>query len=185
MTITSDFPELDICFEASCGHVAEEHGEFWSGNGGAAVIRPETVFDSSSDIENVYKVARHYKVSGDSLKKRISKCDDSEAIGEYHTIDLNDWEEVEWRVSDKKRIGVGRPYGGKETVIFMQVGMEGKTDKCKKYRMFYKKDFVELRQSRGENKYKRMKVYRDGTVWVGESNIDRNFIVFVRKDEVK
>ncbi len=183
MTVFPEFPDLDVYFEASYGHVGEGSREVWSDYTFAVVDRAGPTFNSSSDVENVYKVARHYKVSGGSLKKRISKCDDSEAVGEYHTVDLNEWEEVNCWVSDKKRIGVGRSYGGKDTVIFMQVGTEGKTDKCKKYKMFYKKDFVELRQSRGENKYKRMKVYRDGTVWVGESNIDKKFWVFVRKEE--
>ena len=178
MTIFPEFAEADVCFGVSYGHIGEEPYEYSGGNVAEG-------FSVSGSVENVYKVAQHYKVSGDSLKKRISKCDDSDAIGEYHTVDLHDWEEVERWVSDRKRIGVGRPHGGKDTVIFMQVGDIGNTDKCKKYLMFDKKDFDELRQSRGENKYKRMKVYKDGTVWVGESNIDKKFRVFVRREGAK
>ena len=185
MTIFPEFSAVDSCFGVSSTYIGNVVCEQERGLTEIRDARTGLNRLSQRGVENVYKVARHYKVSGDSLKKRISKCDDSEAIGEYHTVDLNNWEEVNWWVSDQKRIGVGRPYGGKETVIFMQTEGTGKTDKCKKYIMFYKKDFIELRQSRGENKYKRMKVYKDGTVWVGESNINRKFRVFVRKEELK
>lgn len=181
MTIFPEFPSADICFRAFSGSRGEANVDFLRVPVCELARRHEQTLDFSSGVENVYKVARQYKTPGDSLKNRIYKCDDSEAIGEYHTVNINDWEEIDWWVSDQKRIGVGRPHGGKDALIFMQVGENGETEKCKNYRMFNKKDFMELRQSRGENKHKRMKIYKDGTVWVGESNITRKFRVFVKK----
>lgn len=133
----------------------------------------------AGSVANVYKETRLYKVSGEALNNRISRYDDSKSKGKYHTLDLNEWEEVDYWISDENRIGVGRPQGGKELTIFMQVDEEGKTDRCEHYLLFFKQHYIELRKLRGEDKFKEMIVPENGQIWVGSENIKRKLRVFV------
>jgi hypothetical protein len=113
------------------------------------------------------------------MKKRIIKTDDSQARGKYHTIDLNEWEEVKCHVINDKLLGVGREHRLKEAVIYIQIGEAGRTDICKDYKLFHKQDFIEYKKERGENKFQDTKISSNGTVWVGDTEGIFNFIVFV------
>jgi hypothetical protein len=138
------FLSSDVCFDAFIRGLAWPTLGWKVGSNGSV----------SAIVENVYKCPQQYNVSGEDLKKVISKCDDSESVGKYHTLDLKKWEEITYWVSDKNRIGVGRPHSGKELTIFMQLEDVGKPATCRNYILFLKSNFVELRQLRGENKYK-------------------------------
>lgn len=182
------FLSSDGCFDLSVDGL----GGRLSG-GGVAVPgcseRAREVLDKAKceSVANVYKETRQYKVSGEALNKIISRYDDSKSKGKYHTLDLEEWEEVDYWKSDENRIGVGRPHSGKELTIFMQVDNAGKTKTCDNYLMFCKQHFIELRKLRGEDKYTEIVVPVNGQIWIGSDNINKTFRVFVGrvKDEIK
>lgn len=132
------------------------------------------------NVENVNKAAQQYNILGDKLNKRIVKYDDSKADGEYFTLDLETWNEIESHVIDENRIGVGRNNGLKESRIFIQIGNQGITKTCDKYLMFCRRDWIELRKARGDDRYQPMQISKNGTVWVGESYILCKLRVFIK-----
>jgi hypothetical protein len=81
---------------------------------------------------------------------------------------------------DKNRIGVGRGYGGNEARIYVQIGKLGTTKQCEDYLMFDRKEWIELRKSRGVGKYKPMKIDENGTIWTGVPYNGCNIRVFIR-----
>lgn len=173
------FLSSDIYFDLSLfGYEGQRVG---SGPAAGYRERANEVSDKENctSVANVYNDTRQYKVSGEALTKKVSRYDDSKSKGKYHTIDLNDWEEVDYWISDENRIGVGRPQGGKELTIFMQVDDEGKTDRCEHYLLFCKRHFIELRKLRGEDKFTEIIVPENGQIWVGSENIKRKLRVFV------
>lgn len=135
---------------------------------------------NNSNVENINKAAQQYHILGDKLNKRIVKYDDSKADGEYFTLDLETWNEIESHVIDENRIGVGRNNGLKDSRIFIQIGKQGITKTCDKYLMFCRRDWIELRKARGDDKYQPMQISKNGTVWVGESYIPCKLRVFIK-----
>lgn len=112
--------------------------------------------------------------------ERIVRYDDSESDEEYYALNLKTWHEIDNHVMDNKRLGVGREYGDKEVIVFIQVVEDGKTTKCKSYFLFSRNNWIELRKSRGKNKHKKMKVSHNGTIWIGETYKNCKFRVFVK-----
>jgi hypothetical protein len=109
------------------------------------------------------------------------RYDDSQAEGEYFTLDLKKWREIENHWIDNDRIGVGRFYCGKEAKVFIQVGTEEKIEKCKHYISFSRDDYLDLRKQRGEDRHKNVKISTEGTIWIGDEFYGRTVKVFVRK----
>lgn len=145
-------------------------------------IRNEVEPFKFSIVENVYKGTQHNCLLGVDLVKRIVKYDDSNAEEEYYALNLKTWNEIDNHVIDNKRIGVGRDYGDKEAVVFIQVGEDGKTATCESYLLFSRDNWIELRKLRGKNKHMKMKISQNGTLWVGETYKGCNFRVFVKGD---
>jgi hypothetical protein len=99
---------------------------------------------------------------------RVRKFDDSEADGEYFSLDLNTWEEIVNHRVDSNRIGIGRAYGLKDVKVFVLLGNEENTKRCEEYILFNRKDWIELRKSRGEDKHKNLTITIEGTIWIGD-----------------
>lgn len=121
------------------------------------------------DVANPYKLTKHIKAI---TMKRIVKSDDSQARGKYHSLDLNDWVEVENHITNKNIIGVGREHKFKDAVIYIQLGIKGRTEICNNFLLFHKQDFIEFKTERGENKYQDTTVQKNGTIWVGNTEIE-------------
>ena len=183
MSIFPEFPVTDVyigypsigCEELEPGELIDDFKNENS-NGMTDILKNV----NCTGVENVYKVHQHNTILSGLMRKRIVKCDDSEAVGEYHTIDTKEWFEIDYHAIDNNRINVGRDYGNQEAIIFIQVETNGKTMKCKNFLMFPKKYWIEYRKERGENKYKKTRISENGLVWVGEPYIKCKLRVFVR-----
>ena len=140
---------------------------------------PATSSQESESVAKVYNQTQHSNLVSDSMRRRIVRYDDSNAVSEYHTLDITDWIEIESHIIDSHRIGVGRDYGGIEPIIFVQIEEDGRTNKCLNFQMFHKKDWIEYRKERGENKNRRTKISNNGVVWVGDTTQAYKFRVFV------
>lgn len=127
---------------------------------------PDTSIQS---VDNSYIQTQHSILASDLMKKRIVKVDDSNARGKYHTIDKNEWEEIESHIINSNLLGVGREHKFKDAVIFVQLGKEGRTDNCNNYLLFHKQDFIEYKKERGQKKYQDTAISGNGTVWVGNT----------------
>jgi hypothetical protein len=106
--------------------------------------------------------------------------DDSGASGEYYTLDET-WSEIPCYPSGKYRIGVTVEYAHKEVRLF--VGMRKNATIItleNDYKLFDRKDWIELRRKRGINKYKPLSVDKNGTIWIGENQHGTDYRVFVK-----
>lgn len=177
MSVFPEFPGTDGCF-GMAERVSVLNVQL-VGSGHRERARQVLNKDNYEYVENVYKVAQRYNIPGDSLKKRIVRYDDSNAEGEYYTLD-GSWQEIENHRIDKNRIGVGRGYGGNEARVYIQIGRLGTTKQCEDYMMFDRKEWIELRKSRGVGKYKPMKIDENGTIWTGVPYNGCNIRVFIR-----
>lgn len=110
------------------------------------------------------------KTDNDTDINNVVVYDDSEASGEYYTLD-DTWIEVTNHPSGKLRIGVGRHNAHKE--IRMYIGLNKNANVItlsNNYKLFDRKNWIELRRKRGENKHKPLSVDKNGTIWVGEDH---------------
>lgn len=117
--------------------------------------------------------------------KRIVKYDDSTAFGKFYVLDLDVWAETEHHITSDTRLGIGRDTAGAETAIFIQVGKDGETFKVpdengREFLFFNRRDWIELRKTKGADKYKPMFVSENGTIWIGKSFKGCNFRVFTK-----
>jgi hypothetical protein len=131
----------------------------------------------------VYSVAKPYNETQHigCKMKRVTKYDDSQAEGEYFSLDLNKWSEIENHWIDKNRIGAGRDYGKRETKVFIPNDDKAKIKICEQFILFDRKNWIELRKSRGEDKFKNLKITKEGTIWLGDEYYGRNPKIFIRK----
>jgi hypothetical protein len=134
---------------------------------------------SAEGVANAYNATQHNNVSSDAMKKKIVRSDDSNARGKYHTIDTDEWEEVESHVVDENRIGVGRDLKFIDATVFIQIREEGRTEECANYVLFHKKDWFEYRKERGEKKYQEPMISGNGIIWVGDTKEVYGFRVFI------
>jgi hypothetical protein len=139
------------------------------------------LLDNYSNVQNVYIKTPSYNTSENMEKKQFVKYDDSQATGEFYTLDLKTWVEIKSHQIDKNRTGVGRAYSNECAKVFIQVGEIGNIERCKNYIQFDRKDWIELRQARGKNKHKTMRVSENGTIWIGESYAGVNIKIFVKR----
>uniref|UniRef100_UPI0035A1C482 hypothetical protein n=1 Tax=Clostridium sp. TaxID=1506 RepID=UPI0035A1C482 len=73
--------------------------------------------EKNKTVSKVYKRTTRYNIL-DMPKKNIFCFDDSNAYGEYFSLDLNLWEELNYTIDDHKRINVSRQHAGKEIRLF-------------------------------------------------------------------
>ena len=116
----------------------------------------------------------------DSGINQIVTYDDSEADGEYYTLDES-WTEIPNYRSDKYRLGVGLQYAYTEVRLFAGIN-ENSSIKIleNKYQLFDRKDWIELRRKRGNNKYKPLSVDKNGTIWIGDKQYGASYRVFIK-----
>lgn len=145
--------------------------------------------DSYSDLvdyniqngENIYIVANQYITQ---MSKRVVKYDDSKAVGEFYALDLDTWLEIDNHIIDENRLGVGTDYSLKDVRVYIQIGIEGRTENCEnKYLLFYRNDWIELRRSRGPEKYQPGTVDEYGVIWTGKNYQKCKFRTFVKREQ--
>jgi hypothetical protein len=107
---------------------------------------------------------------------------DTESKGEYFSLDLSIWWRVDHTISDKNRIRIGGQYYQKDIRVFINKKGFGKIEKLGNFVMFSRKDFSELRKTKGREKGLPLEVQDNGAVWVSEKFADKNLIVFTRRD---
>ncbi|MFZ2499551.1 hypothetical protein [Methanosarcina sp.] len=121
------------------------------------------------NVTNLYNRTKHNIAVS---MKRIVRADDSNAKGKYHAIDTKMWEEIENHIMNENILGVGREHKLKDAVIYIQLGKEGRTIKLKNCLLFHKRDFIEYKTERGENKYQDTTIQKNGTIWVGNTEVE-------------
>lgn len=131
-----------------------------------------------SGVAKTYKLTKHIKAV---TMKRIVKSDDSQARGKYHTVDTNEWIEVESHIINENIIGVGREHMFKDAIVYMQIAEDGRIEICNNFKQFHKQDFIEYKKERGTKKYQDPMISGNGTLWIGNMEGVYNFIVFVPK----
>lgn len=136
-----------------------------------------------SSVAKTYKQTKHNIAISGLMKNRVVKSDDSNARGKYHTVDTNEWIEIESHVINENLIGVGRDYSFKDAIVYMQIVENGRTEICKNFKQFHKQDFVEYKKERGAKKYQDPMISGNGTLWVGNMEGVYDFIVFVPKEK--
>ncbi|MGI5841597.1 MAG: hypothetical protein ACOX6N_05270 [Patescibacteria group bacterium] len=114
-------------------------------------------------------------------KKDIFCFDDSNAYGEYFSLDLNLWEELNYTIDDHKRINVSRQHAGKEIRLFIQNGEAVDFKTVDNIIMFSRAGWSELRRVRGENQGLPLEVNANGTVWIGD-RAQEKIKIFGRRD---
>jgi len=136
--------------------------------------------EKNKTVKKVYKRTTRYNCSG-MAKKDIFCFDDSNAYGEYFSLDLNLWEELNYTIDDHKRINVSRQHAGKEIRLFIQNGEAVDFKTVDNIIMFSRAGWAELRRVRGENRGLPLEVNANGTVWIGD-RAQEKFKIFGRRD---
>ena len=132
-------------------------------------------------VSKVYKRTTHYNIL-DMPKKDIFCFDDSNAYGEYFSLDLNLWEELNYSIDEHKRINVSRQHAGKEIRLFIQNNETGGFKIVDNIIMFSRAGWSELRRVRGENKGLPLEVNANGTIWIGDRAEQGKIKIFTRRD---
>ena len=101
--------------------------------------------------------------------------------GEYFSLDLNSWEELNYSIDEHKRINVSRQHAGKEIRLFVQNNETGEFKIVDNIIMFSRAGWSELRRVRGENKGLPLEVNTNGTIWIGD-RAEGTIKIFIRKD---
>lgn len=133
-----------------------------------------------STSENVYIVTCPYITQ---MPKRVVKYDDSKAVDEFYALGLDTWLEIDNHMIDENRIGVGTDYSLMDVRVYIQIGKEGRTENCdNKYILFYRNDWIELRRSRGPEKFQPVVVDEYGVIWTGKKYHNCKFRVFIKRE---
>jgi hypothetical protein len=145
-----------------------------------AAGRGEVQTEKNATVSKVYKRTTRYNIL-DMPKKDMFCFDDSNAYGEYFSLDLNLWEELNYSIDEHKRINVSRQHAGKEIRIFIQNNEPGEFKTVDNIIMFSRARWSELRRVRGENKGLPLEVNANGTIWIGD-RAEGTIKIFIRKD---
>jgi len=145
---------------------------------------------SSVKTSKVYKRTTRYNSLG-MTKKDLNCYDDSNACGEYFSLDSDLWEEASFSIDEHKRINVGRSQAGENVRIFIlkdfEIFLHEMLDEGMTYEQikelyndlkeptitddligFNRRVWSELRRVRGENRGRPLEVNANGTIWVGD-----------------
>jgi hypothetical protein len=106
---------------------------------------------------------------------------DSLAIGEYFTLDLDEWEEISCSMIDEEWLYIGRKYDHKGVRVFIKSCPEGVFKNIDNFIMFDRKAWSELRRVRGTKKGLPLEICSNGAIWVGKRFNSDCFKVFVKK----
>lgn len=142
--------------------------------------RGEIQAEKNATVSKLYKQTTHYNSLG-MAKKDIFCFDDSNAYGEYFSLDLNLWEELDFSIDEHKRINVSRQHAGKEVRLFIQTS-EGEFKTVDNLIMFSRAGWSELRRVRGENRGLPLEVNANGTIWIGDRAEPGQIKIFIRRD---
>ncbi len=137
--------------------------------------------EKNKTVKKVFKRTAHY-YSLDMTKKDLFCFDDSQAYGEYFSLDLDLWEELNYSLDEHKRINVSRQHAGKEIRIFIQNNETGEFKTVDNIIMFSRAEWSELRRVRGENKGLPLEVNANGTIWIGDRAEQGKMKIFTRRD---
>lgn len=143
--------------------------------------RAGTQTEKRGTVSKVYKRTTRFNYSG-MTKMDLFCFDDSQAYGEYFSLDLNLWEELNHSIDEHKRINVSRQHAGKEIRLFIQNNETGEFKTVDNIIMFSRAGWSELRRVRGENKGLPLEVNANGTIWIGDRAEQGNIKIFIRKD---
>lgn len=136
--------------------------------------------ENNSTVNKVYKETTRFNYS--MSKKDIFCFDDSQAYGEYFSLDLTIWEEVSFSIDEHNRINVGRKNAGKEVRFFAHITEGGDIKKSDNLISFPRENYAEVRRVRGENAGLPLTVNSNGTVWAGNRFINMDLKIFTRRD---
>lgn len=131
-------------------------------------------------VSKVYKRTTHYN-NLDMPKKDIICFDDSNACGEYFSLDLDIWEELSYSVDEHKRINVGRQRSGNEVRLFIKTTEFGEFKTVDNIILFSRSGWAELRRVRGKDKGLPLEVNANGTLWIGDRAEFNKIKIFTMK----
>ena len=179
-----DIEEKNVIFsQAGCD--SDPSGPYMAGLPGRSVSltagRAGTQTEKSGNVSKVYKRTARYNYSG-MTKKDIFCFDDSSAYGEYFSLDLNLWEELNHSIDEHKRINVSRQHAGKEIRLFIQNNETGEFKTVDNIIMFSRAGWSELRRVRGESRGLPLEVNTNGTIWIGDRAEQGKIKIFTRRD---
>ena len=131
-------------------------------------------------VNKVFKATTRFNYS--MPKKDIFCFDDSNACGEYFSLDLNVWEEIAFSIDEHNRISAGRKHAGKEVRFFAHIKDGGEIKKSDSLISFPRENYAEIRRVRGENIGLPLTVNTNGTVWAGNRFINMDMQIFTRRN---
>lgn len=134
----------------------------------------------TGDVSKVYKRTTHYN-NLDMHKKDIVCFDDSNACGEYFSLDLDIWEELSYSIDEHKRINVGRQRSGNEVRLFIKTSEFGEFKIVDNIILFSRSGWAELRRVRGKDKGLPLEVNANGTLWIGDRAEFNKIKIFTMK----
>jgi len=140
----------------------------------------ENVNENNSTVNKLFKQTTRFSYS--MPKKDIFCFDDSQAHGEYFSLNLDVWEEVPFSIDEHTRINVGRKNAGKEVRFFAHITEGGEIKKSDNLISFPRENYAEVRRVRGENIGLPLTVNSNGTVWAGDRFINMDLKIFTRRD---
>lgn len=165
--------------------------------------RGKSQAEKRTRVNKIYKRTTHYNSLG-MTKKDLNCFDDSNACGEYFSLDQNVWEEVDFSIDDHKRINIGRSQAGEKVRLFilkdfetflkemLQAGFE-KEEIEKMYNKFkepvitdeligfHRRVWSDLRRVRGDDRGQPLEVNSNGTIWIGDRAEPGNTRIFTRR----
>lgn len=130
-------------------------------------------------VNKLYKSPAQYSTG--MTKREIFCFDDSNSCGEYFSLDLNTWEQLDYSLDNYKRINIGRQHASKEVRIFIQIDTKFEPKEYENLISFNRLGWVELRRIRGENRGLPFETNKNGTIWVGDRFLNSNFKIFIRR----
>lgn len=168
-----------------------------------AYKRGKTQAEKRTGVSKVFKRTTHYNSLG-MTKKDLNCFDDSNAYGEYFSLDLNVWEELSFSIDEHKRINIGRPQAGEKVRLFVLKDFETFLEEMLKESFdreeieklynkfkepvitddmigFHRRVWSDLRRVRGENRGEPLEVNANGTIWIGDRAEPGNVRIFTRR----
>jgi hypothetical protein len=106
---------------------------------------------------------------------------DENAKGEYSSLNFDNWRRVAYKIVDENRISIGEQLENKIVTVFFQKNDNGEIIELDDYVMFNKKDFRELRKTKGSEKGLHLETTTHGYSWTGKYTT-KKLIVFVRRN---
>lgn len=201
-----DIEEKNVIFsQAGCD--SDLSGPYMAGLPGRSVSltagRAGTQTEKNRTVRKVYKRTARYNYSG-MTKKDIFCFDDSSAYGEYFSLGLEIWEELDFTIDEHKRINTGRPHAGENVRLFIKKDFETLLSELLNEELtleeiedFYKNEnepqitaklisfnrriWSELRRVRGESRGLPLEINTNGTIWIGDKAEKERIRIFTRR----